>query len=154
MQNLTTFDPYKLLKERAALIDMKAIFNDVGKMLEVHYTDILKRGRKREVSEARNIGIKIIIDILNEHLEYERVFGATSISNFLGFGNHTDIIHSYKKANLLLEGDKPFIAKWQMCQHLVGKYRTELAHEIHKQKIAKDKANSEVTKRDELHIDC
>tara|TARA_R110001606_G_scaffold70773_2_gene161837 strand:+ start:446 stop:826 length:381 start_codon:yes stop_codon:yes gene_type:complete len=87
-------------------------------------SDITKKGRKRDVVDARRLAYTVFRDIYN--YTYQRI--ARIFNN-----DHATIIHGYKSAQDLLEVDKEFRNNYNRCLDLLSggradRIRKEIMH--------------------------
>jgi len=115
---------YRILNEKVERLNIPSIFDGVSQCLGIELNDIIGKCRKRDFADARKIGIKICIDILNqEKYADEYKHGYSAIGRYLNLG-HADIIHLYKRSNEFIEIDNGFRRKFNACIELRDKMQT------------------------------
>ena len=103
-------------------LDIKAVFAEVCKKMNLELSDVMGRSTKRDLADCRKIATKICIDVINlGKSESDTLYGYSAIGKVLG-RKHSSIILMYSIANNYLQNDREFQIKYAMCEDVVKEH--------------------------------
>ena len=108
---------FDFVRERAAKINMVKVIDRVAELLGISYNDVVGNSRKRKVSDARKISVKIVIDIMNFDNKSYFKYGHTLLGILMNKA-HPDVIYNYRKCEDLISSSKDFREKYNKCLFL------------------------------------
>lgn len=103
---------------------IKKVLKEVCNYRFVDYSDVIKKSRKREYVEARQIAMKIAYDCKLGSLQ--------KIGNFISNKDHATVLHACKTIGNLCETDKEFNAEY-------NKFYYEISYKVGKNRFSVDR---------------
>lgn len=102
-----------ILTQASVNISPTQVIKAVSGFYEISPTDLIGRGRKKEIVEPRQVAIYLLRELLNMSYPY--------IAEKMGKRDHTTAIYAYEKINLSLSKDQGLNQKISLIKDLINK---------------------------------
>jgi chromosomal replication initiator protein len=102
-----------ILTQASVNISPAQVIKAVSGFYEISPTDLIGRGRKKEIVEPRQVAIYLLRELLNMSYPY--------IAEKMGKRDHTTAIYAYEKINLSLSKDQGLNQKISLIKDLINK---------------------------------